>query len=228
MRSFADAGSSGVVKQLTDNSQVTKVTGATFPTEDVIQDRPVSNVVQAEHQPPPFYTQPNVADLQSGASTDKPVLVEGPSAKSGDERSPPFLLELFCGTAGVCAQFKTRGGRALDHHLKRTRLKAAAVKLDLTQPWVQELIEREVKLGRVHAIHLGPPCGTASRARNIPVKRKLRSKGAPNPQPLRSSVTGVSVAEGTEQNEGGCCKLSLRIFCSFGSTSGSVWRFVYS
>jgi hypothetical protein len=125
-----------------------------------------------------------VADLQSGVSTDKPVLVEGPPAKSGDERSPPFLLELFCGTAGVCAQFKTRGGRALgiDHHLKRTRLKAAAVKLDLTQPWVQELIEREVKLGRVHAIHLGPPCG------NIPVKRKLRSKGAPNPQPLRSSV----------------------------------------
>ena len=53
---------------------------------------------------------------------------------------------------------------------------------------MQELIEREVKLGRVHAIHLGPPCGTASRARNIPVKRKLRSKGAPNPQPLRSSV----------------------------------------
>lgn len=131
MRSFADAGSSGVVKQLADNSQVTKVTGATFPTEDVIQDRPVSNVVQAEHQPPPFYTQPNVADLQSGVSIDKPMLVEGPSAKSGDERSPPFLLELFCGTAGVCAQFKTRGGRALDHHLKRTRLKAAAVKLEL-------------------------------------------------------------------------------------------------
>ena len=75
----------------------------------------------------------------------------------------------------------------IDHHLKRTRLKAAAVKLDLTQPWVQTLIEREIELGRVHAIHLGPPCGTASRARNIPVKRKLRSKGAPNPKPLRSS-----------------------------------------
>ncbi|CAL1131315.1 unnamed protein product [Cladocopium goreaui] len=190
MRSFAVAGSASFVKQLTDNSQVTKVTSATFPTEDVIQDRPVFNVAQAEHQPQPFYTQLNVADLQSGGSTDKPVLVEGPPVKPGDERSPPFLLELFCGTAGVCAQFKTRGGRALgiDHHLKRTRLKAAAVKLDLTQPWVQELIEREVKLGRVHAIHLGPPCGTASRARNIPVKRKLRSKGAPNPKPLRSSV----------------------------------------
>ena len=66
MRSFAVAGSASFVKQLTDNSQVTKVTSATFPTEDVIQDRPVFNVAQAEHQPQPFYTQLNVADLQSG------------------------------------------------------------------------------------------------------------------------------------------------------------------
>jgi hypothetical protein len=35
---------------------------------------------------------------------------------------------------------------------------------------------------------MGPPCGTASKARNIPIKRKLRKKGAPNPQPLRSSL----------------------------------------
>eukprot|EP00435_Cladocopium_sp_Y103_P025006 s735_g6.t1 len=100
------------------------------------------------------------------------------------ERSPPFLLELFCGSAGVCAQFKTKGGRALgvDHHLKRSKLKAAAVKLDLTQQWVQDLIEREVRLGRADAVHMGPPCGTASRARNIPVRRTLRKRGAPNPR----------------------------------------------
>lgn len=35
----------------------------------------------------------------------------------------PFLLELFCGSAGVCAQFRILGGRALgiDHRLKRDR-----------------------------------------------------------------------------------------------------------
>ena len=49
----------------------------------------------------------------------------------------------------MCAQFRALGGRALgiDHHLKRAKLKAAAVKLDLT------------------AVNLGPPCGTASKAR---------------------------------------------------------------
>eukprot|EP00435_Cladocopium_sp_Y103_P006271 s3880_g2.t1 len=107
---------------------------------------------------------------------------------SADCKRAPFLLELFCGTAGVCAQFRTLGGKALgvDHHLNRARLKSAAVKLDLTQQWVQELICREISLGRVDAVHLGPPCGTASRARNIPIRKKLRRAGAPNPQPLRS------------------------------------------
>ena len=99
------------------------------------------------------------------------------------------MLELFCGTAGVCAQFRLLGGKALgiDHHLKRGKLKAAAVKLDLTQQWVQDLVERELRLGRVEAVHMGPPCGTASKARNIPIRKKLRRAGAPNPQPLRSS-----------------------------------------
>lgn len=36
-------------------------------------------------------------------------------------------------------------------------------------------------------MHMGPPCGTASKARNIPIKRKLRRAGAPNPKPLRSA-----------------------------------------
>ena len=167
------------VKELTNNLQVAKVTDAIFPTEEVIQEMPVSNDPVAEEQPYLSLHQPNVAEPFLGESPSPAQLVEGSAAASSG----------VCGTAGVCAQFKKRGGRALgiDHHLKRTRLKAAAVKLDLTQPWVQNLIEREVELGRVHAIHLGPPCGTASRARNIPVKRKLRSKGAPNPKPLRSS-----------------------------------------
>ena len=100
--------------------------------------------------------------------------------------SPPhFFWNYF---VVVCAQFRLLGWKALgvDDHLKRTKLKSAAVKLDLTQPWVQELITREVELGRISAVHLGPPCGTASKARCIPVKRKLRKKGAPNPKPLRS------------------------------------------
>ena len=101
----------------------------------------------------------------------------------------PFLLELFCGTAGVSAQFKKAGGKAMgiDHHLNRSRLKAAAVKLDLTQRWVQNMVLQEIASGRIDGVFLAPPCGTSSRARCIPIKKKLKKKGAPEPRPLRSS-----------------------------------------
>ncbi|CAL1140094.1 unnamed protein product [Cladocopium goreaui] len=156
-----------------------------FPSVDIIQDEPVSNV-EVEGLATPFTRQRMSADTSFGG--EPPLACKGPAVEGA--KAPPFLLELFCGTARVCAQFRTQGGRALgvDHHLKRAKLKAAAVQLDLTQQWVQDLIVKEITLGRISGIHLGPPCGTASKARNIPIKRKLVKKGAPNPQPLRSSA----------------------------------------
>ena len=160
-----------------------------FPSVDIIQDEPVSNVA-VEGLATPFTSQRRSADTSFGGEPPFACKGEGPSPALEGAKAPPFLLELFCGTAGVCAQFRTQGGRALgvDHHLKRAKLKAAAVQLDLTQQWVQDLIVKEITLGRVSGIHLGPPCGTASKARNIPIKRKLVKRGAPNPQPLRSSA----------------------------------------
>ncbi|CAL1166818.1 unnamed protein product [Cladocopium goreaui] len=160
-----------------------------FPSVDIIQDEPVSNVA-VEGLATPFTSQRRSADTSFGGEPPFACKGEGPSPALEGAKAPPFLLELFCGTAGVCAQFRTQGGRALgvDHHLKRAKLKAAAVQLDLTQQWVQDLIVKEITLGCVSGIHLGPPCGTASKARNIPIKRKLVKRGAPNPQPLRSSA----------------------------------------
>ena len=155
---------------------------------EFIQGKPVSTV-PVEGSDVSSVERKNVA---APGPRERPVaasLNEDSNNVTDGRRPAPFLLELFCGTAGVCAQFRVQGGKALgvDHHLKRTKLKSAAVQLDLTQPWVQELIFKEVRLGRISAVHLGPPCGTASKARSIPVKRKLLKKGAPNPQPLRSS-----------------------------------------
>lgn len=154
---------------------------------DIIQGEPVSSEASVEGLMSEFSSQPKVA--ASCIRNESAAATQGSVPETAGAKAPPFMLELFCGTAGVCAKFRTLGGRALgiDHHLKRARLKAAAVKLDLTQSWVQELIIREVELGRVSCVHLGPPCGTASKARCIPIKRKLIRKGAPNPQPLRSS-----------------------------------------
>jgi hypothetical protein len=170
-------------------SPVAKVTGMFSPKVEVIQGKPVTTRCSVEGSEPFFSKQLNEA---ATGPRDRPVAADlkEASGHGQDGRKPaPFLLELFCGTAGVCAQFRLQGGRALgvDHHLKRHKLKAAAVKLDLTQPWVQQLITRQIKLGRISGVQLGPPCGTASKARCIPVKRKLLRKGAPNPKPLRSS-----------------------------------------
>ena len=171
-----------------------KALQAVFPTVDVIQGSPVTAYSPVEGQGATLQLQSNevgkVSKETLADSCSVGSLGASPGLDGSAGKSAPFLIELFCGTAGVCAQFRLRNGRSLgiDHHLKRTRLKSAAVQLDLTQPWVQEMLEREIRLGRVDCIHLGPPCGTASRARNIPIKRKLLRKGAPNPQPLRSSA----------------------------------------
>ena len=167
-----------------------KAPSQSFSSVDIIQGEPVSSEVSVEGLRAVFSQQPKVAvscnNIESAAACQGAV----PDTTLTGAKAPPFMLELFCGTAGVCAKFRTLGGRAIgvDHHLKRAKLKAAAVQLDLTQQWVQELIIKEVELGRISGVHLGPPCGTASRARNIPIKKKLIKKGAPNPQPLRSSA----------------------------------------
>lgn len=97
------------------------------------------------------------ADIQ-----ERPAMV---SRQPGDGDRPmnsefsarePVLLELCCGTAGVSAQLKKAGGRALgiDHNLNRRRLKAAAVKLDLAQPWVQRMILQEITSGTAWHHHV--------------------------------------------------------------------------
>ena len=136
------------------------------------------------------------------------------------DRRIPMLIEIFCGTAGVSAHFKLAGGRSMgiDHCIKRHKLKAAAVQMDLKQPWVQKLILEEVRSGRVDSIHMAPPCGTASAARNIPIGKSLRRKGAPQPRPLRSprypdglpNLKGLSLAKVQSANElyAFCCILA--------------------
>lgn len=59
-------------------------------------------------------------------------------------------------------------------------MKAPVLRIDLATSHGQELLWRILKEPRVFAIHLGPPCGTSSRAREI----KLRSGFSP--KPLRS------------------------------------------
>ena len=140
-----------------------------FPHEEFIRDEPVSFSTPVEGLESPSGSVPS--ELEGPRERpDAAIPGEGLGNSEQKCKRAPFLIELFCGTAEVCAQFRTLGGRALgiDHHLKRTKLKSAAVKLDLNQQWVQKLIMREISSGRVDAVNMGPPCGTSSRARTIP------------------------------------------------------------
>ena len=142
------------VEKPASGSVVAKAAPGIFPSVDIIQDEPASHFA-VEGLATPFTSQRMSADSSFGGEPPLACKGEDPSPAVEGAKAPPFLLELFRGTAGVCAQFRTQGGRALgvDHHLKRAKLKAAAVQLDLTQQWVQDLIVREIRLGRISGLH---------------------------------------------------------------------------
>jgi hypothetical protein len=86
---------------------------------DVIQGKPVTTSVPAEGQAMQFPMQSEAA-ASSWESPSNLSVGEGLTDSSAGRKRAPFLLELFCGTAGVCAQFRLLGGKALgiDHHLQ--------------------------------------------------------------------------------------------------------------
>ena len=157
--------------------------------------------------------QPCVSTPDAKTGTDG--LGPGPSSSVGvpaslpDPRAPPsssvkpFALELFCGTAGVSAALMRRGFEVLgiDHMLRPRKVKAPAVRVDISDPAQQHVIMQEVR--RAHCVFLAPPCGTSSRARSIP----LTGRG-PKPRPLRSpafpeglrKLTGVAAARVASAN----------------------------
>ena len=106
---------------------------------------------------------------------------------SAEDDARPYFLDIFCGTAGVAAALKRYGAEALgvDHVIDKRRMKGPAVKLDLTLPSSQKLVFDEIKSGRVKGVMLAPPCGTSSKARNIPIKGH-KGKLRRGPPPLRS------------------------------------------
>lgn len=93
-----------------------------------------------------------------------------------------LFIEVFSGTAGLTAEVRRLGcqhSTGVDAHVTK-QVKAPVLRLDLSDESGQALLWRILQQPRVFAVHLGPPCGTSSRAREI--KRRF----GPNPVPLRS------------------------------------------
>ena len=101
---------------------------------------------------------------------------------------PPGAVELFCGSAGLTYELEKIGFHAIgvDYVMNKDKPRGRYLCLDLSMPEGQEAFRQLVKENRVVYVHIAPPCGTASRAREV---RRFDKQGRPeqnDPMPLRS------------------------------------------
>ena len=68
----------------------------------------------------------------------------------------------------------------IDAHVTK-QVRAPVVRIDLATDAGCELLWRILQHERLAYVHLGPPCGTSSRARDI------RRPSGPDPKPLRTA-----------------------------------------
>ena len=102
--------------------------------------------------------------------------------------SPTLTIEIFGGCCRLTRALRDRGflAFALDHAGNQHKPEAPVVHLDFSLPSVVDSLVQLLCSGRVAYVHLAPPCGTCSAARDRPVPAHLRRLGAPEPKPLRS------------------------------------------
>ena len=92
-------------------------------------------------------------------------------------------IELFSGTAGLTAALKQRGflkSFGVDS-ARAKRPKSTVLRLNLLTKSAQDLVMQWLSNPAIFFLHAGPPCGTASRAREIRLSKFCRG-----PPPLRS------------------------------------------
>eukprot|EP00435_Cladocopium_sp_Y103_P048940 s2442_g14.t1 len=109
-----------------------------------------------------------------------------------------FLLDIFSGTAGVAASFIQLGGDALglDHMIDKKRMRGPISKTDLCKKETQDQVISWIEQGRVDGVMLAPPCGTSSRAREIPVFESGRKRAAPRPLRSKQWPNGIPSLRG--------------------------------
>ena len=113
----------------------------------------------------------------------------------------PMVIEVFAGTARLSQACQAVGFRTLPVDKSSKRSRFATHHLDLTQPDdVQALLDIiTLEADNLELVHLAPPCGTSSAARNKPVPQAVQN-GRPVPQPLRSPTEpqGLSTLTGVD------------------------------
>ena len=135
-------------------------------------------------------------------------------AKAEPVNKQRFAIEVCCGAAGLTAELRKQGlpcSFGIDHVVK-AGCKAPIKKIDLTVPGSQDLVKSWVTSGQCCYLHLGIPCGTSSRAREIPGgPPPLRSESSPE------GLTGLPAREAERVKQANCLysfACSLILLCA--------------
>ena len=108
---------------------------------------------------------------------------DGSDIAAGRGSSRSIFIELCAGSAALSAAVKARGYDvvAVDHSMNRHKTKCKVLNIDLSTDHAVKTILALIDNFNILCVHIGPPCGTCSKARGIPMP-----DGSPGPQPLRS------------------------------------------
>ena len=138
--------------------------------------------------PPSQLVALEIADKESSSDETSSSSTRSRSENSCSQRGaepaedPPGALEIFCGQALMTKELQRAGFEAIgiDHKGNKDSPLAKTVWLDLATKSGQLQFWDYIRTGRVRYVHFAPPCGTASRAREV------RRRGI-DPKPLRSA-----------------------------------------
>jgi hypothetical protein len=103
---------------------------------------------------------------------------------------PVSCVEVFAGSAGIAEALVAAGlpTLAIDWHGNKHKPKVPVRQIDLTSSDGAARLEDIIARPSVKFVWFAPPCGTFSRAREVPVPRRSVEQGAPQPKPLRDEV----------------------------------------
>lgn len=122
---------------------------------------------------------------------------------SGGQDGPLVFMEFCSGSSTLSAAMQSQGWQVfpIDYHGNRFKSKAHVFELDLSLDTSITLLEEMIETMRPKGAHFGLMCGTCSRARDKPVAAHLRSRGAPNPVPLRDADNLLGLKNLTPSNQ---------------------------
>ena len=128
-------------------------------------------------------------------------------------------LEMRAGSAGLTAELCLRLFNCLagDHGHNRQAQKAACARVDSSTEAGQSFINDAQNAAAFFFSWMAPPCGTSSKAREIPLSAAQRASGCPLPKPLRSArfPRGFPWLNGSDKIRVDAANRIYDLFCVF-------------